>query len=160
LRVATATTLGRAGEAVALAGELAPGDAAGDGSVDGWTLGSVDGSSAGAGLRGTARTVDFGFACADGSEAGAKVAGANVAASDEVAVATGAKSGDDVWRPATESPAPMTKPTTMTPSTIGMKGSDGPSSRGGGRRRLGGVSCITRALREMNERCFPRNDGA
>jgi hypothetical protein len=47
----------------------------------------------------------------------------------------------------------------MTPSTIGMKGSDGPSSRGG-RRRRGGVSCITRPLREMNERCFPRNDAA
>jgi hypothetical protein len=155
------------GAGVAAGAELATGaalarDAAGtDGDAAGVSLGDGDGEREGEGEgKGDGRAVAFDDARGAGDATGASVAGATVAAKVGAALATGT-SLCCACRPATDSPAPMTKPSTITPSTIGMNGSDGPSSRGGGRRlRGGGVSCIDGAIREMDERCFPRNDAA
>ncbi len=90
---------------------------------------------------------------ARGVASGASVAGANVG--DCVGSADGVTSatlpGDAPWRPAIEKPAPITKPSTMTPIRNGMSGNvDSPLRLFCGRReRRGGISSIALRFRSM-----------
>jgi len=129
--VTFATVLTGAGVDVraGLASADADADAAGEGDVVPVTLGRGEGlglcdiAGSGAGVLGRAVAVALGSGSGDD-------------------VATTATSGEPCF-PTTESPAPITKPSTTTPMKIGMNGSDEPPLGGFGRDRRRGVSSIT-----------------
>ncbi len=107
----------------------APGEGDGDGD------GSSDGDDSGVGVCATSGVGD----------AGAPSAGGIVAAR------VGAASGD-ACLPASDSPAPMTKPSTITPINTGTRENAGPLFCGERRDRLGGVPCIGHSFSSSPQR--------
>jgi hypothetical protein len=148
--VGVARTIGIAVDVSVMDDVTGDGVAVGDGAADG--CGVADGT--GDALRTTVGRGD-GFAVRVASGCGEFSSltngdgvsfAATFAAGGIVAAIVGATAtvlSDDVCFPNSESPEPITKPSTTTPINTGKSGNDDPSSCGGGlRERRGGEPCI------------------
>jgi hypothetical protein len=153
--VATATGTAARGDAV----RCGSGAAVFAGAVLGGGVG-VAGAAVGAGDALGVGGACVAGACVAGTCVGVAVAAATVSvgsgvgagvasgSADAVASATGAFSAPCLF--ASESPAPMTKPSTTTPIRIGISGNDDSESPGGWRRERRGGSCIGERFRRAH----------